>query len=224
MTDLAPLPTGPVPDGVVECWIDYSSPFAYLASTQIERVARESGARAVFRPFLLGALFKEIGTATIPLATFSAAKQRHTSLDMHRWADHWGVPFRWPSRFPLRTVEALRLTLLADDASRASLVHAIMKACWVDDRDPVERPVLADCVREAGLDPALLERTAEAKHALFAATSEAVARGAPGAPCFVVGDQLFWGQDRLEFVAKALRGWRIEASGPTLSPALESSR
>lgn len=219
MTDLAP-----VAPGVVECWLDYSSPFAYLGTTQIERVARAEGARVSFRPFLLGALFKDLGGPMIPLATFTAPKQRHVELDMHRWADHWGVPFRWPSRFPLRTIDALRLTLLLPDAARAPLVHAIMRACWVDDRDPADREVLAACARDAGLDPSLLERTSEAKQALFDATKEAALRGAPGAPCFVVGDQLFWGQDRLEFVAKALRGWRVEPTGPRISVAPEGAR
>lgn len=209
---------------VVECWLDYSSPFAYLGTTQIERVARESGARAVFRPFLLGALFREIGTPLVPLATFSEAKQRHVHLDLARWADHWGVAYRFPSRFPLRTVDALRLTWLVPDegGARAALVHAIMRACWVEDRDPADRAVLAACVEAAGLDASLVERTAEAKHALFEATARARALGAPGAPVFVVGDQLFWGQDRLEFVAKALRGWRVEARGPRIGGPLPS--
>lgn len=203
----------------VECWLDYSSPFAYLGSTQVERVARESGGRAVFRPFLLGALFKQIGTPMVPLETFSEAKRRHSRLDLERWADHWGVPFRFTSRFPLRTVEALRLTLLVPDERRGPLVHAIMRACWVDELDPADPEVLRACLREASLDPALLERAGEAKQALFDATEHARRIGAPGAPCFVVGDQLFWGQDRLDFVGKALRGWRVPDPGSRISVA-----
>ena len=71
--------TGATP--VVECWLDYSSPFAYLGSTQIERVARESGGRALFRPFLLGALFKEIGTPMVPLDWFGEAKRGLMSVN-----------------------------------------------------------------------------------------------------------------------------------------------
>lgn len=202
---------------MVECWFDYSSPFAYLGTTQVERVARESGGCVVFRPFLLGALFKEIGTPLVPLETFSEAKRRHARIDLDRWADHWGVPFRFASRFPLRTVDALRVTLLAPEANRALLVHAIMRATWVDDRDPADPEVLRGCLAAAGIDPALLERVGDAKPLLFAATEEAVRAGLPGAPTFVVGEQLFWGQDRLEFVAKALCGWRVHAPGPTIA-------
>ncbi|MDQ3032817.1 MAG: 2-hydroxychromene-2-carboxylate isomerase [Myxococcota bacterium] len=201
----------------VECWFDYSSPFAYLGTTQIERIARECGGRVVFRPFVLGALFKEIGTPLVPLETFSPAKRRHAQLDLERWADHWGVPFRFASRFPLRTVDALRVTLLAPEANRALLVHAIMRATWVDDRDPADPDVLRACVTAAGLDAGLLERAGEAKQALFDATADAVRAGVPGAPTFVVGEQLFWGQDRLEFVAKALCGWRVDVVGPRIT-------
>ncbi|AKF05476.1 2-hydroxychromene-2-carboxylate isomerase [Sandaracinus amylolyticus] len=207
----------------VECWFDYSSPFAYLGTTQIERVAREHGARVAWRPFLLGALFKQIGTPLVPLESFGEAKRRHARIDLERWADHWGVPFRFTSRFPLRTVDALRVTLLLDDAlslegdRRASLVHAIMRACWVEDRDPADPDVLRACLREASLDPALLDRAGDAKQTLFDATTRAMEIGAPGAPCFVVGNQLFWGQDRLDFVGKALAGWRVPAPGSRVS-------
>lgn len=211
MTDLIRHPH------VVECWFDYSSPFAYLGTTQIERVAREHGAQVAFRPFLLGALFQQIGTPLVPIDAFSEAKRRHARIDLERWADCWQVPFRFASRFPLRTVSALRVTLLAEGPQRARLVHEIMRATWADDRDPADPAVLRDCLVAAGLDAALAERAGEAKDALFEATAEAARIGAPGAPTFVVGDQLFWGQDRLEFVAKALCGWRVGAPGPTIA-------
>jgi 2-hydroxychromene-2-carboxylate isomerase len=201
----------PVPAPIVEAWIDYSSPFAYLGSTQIERVAREAGAAGVrFRPFLLGGLFRTIGTPLVPIAAMPEAKRRLHLLDLERWADVWGVPFRFASRFPLRTVDALRLTLLAPEERRAPLVHALMRATWAEDRDPADRAVLAAACAEAGIDAALALRTGEAKAALVAETEEAVRLGLCGAPTFVVDGQLFWGQDRLEHVALGVRGWRVE--------------
>lgn len=195
---------------IVEAFIDYSSPFAYLGSTQIERVARVHGGEVVFRPFLLGALFKAIGTPLVPLESFPPAKERYYRLELERWSARWGVPFTFSTRFPLRTVDALRLTLLAPEAQRAGLVHAIMRATWAEDRDPAERAVLEAACVEAGVETALLDRLADAKHLLFAATEDARVRGVPGAPTFVVhtpsGPELFWGQDRLELVADALRG------------------
>lgn len=195
---------------IVEAFIDYASPFAYLGSTQIERVARAHGATVVFRPFLLGALFKAIGTPVVPIAAFPRAKERYHRLELERWAARWGVPFVFSSRFPVRTVDALRLTLLAPEASRAPLVHAIMRAVWAEDRDPAERAVLEEACENAGVDSALLERLTEGKPLLYDATEDARRRGVPGAPTFLVhtgsGPELFWGQDRLELVADALRG------------------
>ena len=116
---------------VVDCWFDYSSPFAYLGTTQVERVAAAAGASVRFRPFLLGALFDRIGTPMIPLHSFPEAKRRHQELDLERWAAYWDVPFRFTTTFPLRTVLPLRVTLLAENDPR--LVHRIMRAAWVDD-------------------------------------------------------------------------------------------
>lgn len=190
----------------VDVYFDYSSPFAYLGTTQIERVAAEAGGAVRWRPFLLGALFKAIGTPLVPLAEMSPAKQRYQRLELDRWAAHWGVPFRFTSHFPLRTVEALRLTLLAPEERRAAVIHRLMKAAWVDDEDLAAPDVLARCAADAGLDAALLERMGDAKEALRAVTDEAVAVGCPGAPCFVVDGELYWGQDRLAFVRAALEG------------------
>jgi 2-hydroxychromene-2-carboxylate isomerase len=197
----------------LDCWFDYSSPFAYLGTTQAERVAREAGAALTFRPFLLGALFKAIGTPLVPLHAMPDAKARYYRLELDRWAARWGVPLRFATRFPLRTVDALRLTLLVEPPRRPTLVHAIMRATWVEDRDPADPEVLRGACEEAGLPPALVDRTAEARHALFEETERARALGVPGAPTFVVGGELFWGQDRLALVEDALRG--------RVAPALE---
>lgn len=191
---------------IVEVFFDYSSPFAYLGATQIERVADANGARVVWRPFLLGALFKAIGTPLVPIDAFPPAKHRYYRLELERWAARYGVPFVFSSRFPLRTVDALRLTLLAPEHLRGPLVHAIMRASWAEDRDPADHVVLAAACDEAGVDRALLARLGDAKQALFDATDEARVRGVPGAPTFAVGEELFWGQDRLTLVEDALRG------------------
>ena len=194
----------------LEVYFDYSSPFAYLASTQVERIALAHGATLVWKPFLLGALFEEIGTPLVPIAEMCEAKRRYTMRDMERWAKHWGVPLRFPSRFPLRTVKPLRMTLAADEAHLSRLIGRLMHLCWVDDGDPDDDEALRRACREADAPDALVDATrdAEMKAALRRATDEAVARGVPGAPTFFVGDLMFWGQDRLGFVEKALEGWR----------------
>jgi len=215
----------------LELFFDYSSPFAYLASTQAERLAAETGATLVWRPFLLGALFKAIGTPLVPIASFPEPKRRYLRADMERWAAHWGVPLRFPSGFPLRTVDALRLTLAA--GCPAPLIHRLFRALWVEDRAP-DRATLAACLDDAcpedgGLDPALLERVDEPsiKDALREATQAAIDGDVPGAPTFRVtrGErvELFWGQDRLDFVRAALEGrapWNDDGS-PASPPAVK---
>ncbi len=189
-----------------EFWYDFSSPFAYLASTQVEALAEQSGAKLVWRPFLLGALFHEIGTPDVPLLSFAESKQRFLRADMERLARAYGVPFRFPSRFPMRSVTALRMALAAGEDLPA-LSHAVFSAYWAEDRDISDPAELRAITGAAGLDPGLVDRAAGQKQQLIASTEQARARGLCGAPSFVVDDLVFWGQDRLSFVERALAGW-----------------
>ena len=189
-------------------WFDFSSPFAYLASTQVESL----GARVLWRPFLLGGLFRAIGTADVPIATFSPPKASFQREDMDRFARHYGVPFRFPSQFPIRSVLPLRMVLASD--CDPHLIHVLFRASWAEDRDIADRTVLAAICREHGMNEELVERAESdpaLKQRLRDATDEAARIGLCGAPSFVVDGLLFWGQDRLGFVKEALRGWRPRA-------------
>lgn len=194
----------------VEFYFDFSSPYAYLGSTQIEALAARKGARVVYRPFLLGALFKAIGTPNVPLLAMPEAKQRLVRRDIFRWADFWGVPFRYATRFPMNTVKALRLVLATPEPALSTLVQAVYRAAWVEDRDISSDEELVDIANAVGLPgSALVALTREEplKRRLKEVTEEAERLGVCGAPCFLVGDLLVWGQDRLAFVEKALDGW-----------------
>jgi len=197
---------------VLDFYFDFSSPFAYLASTQVQSVAARSGAALVYKPFLLGGLFQAVGTPQVPLFEMPQTKQRHAANDMVRWAAHLGVPLKlFPSRFPMNTVKALRMVLALPNAERAPLVDAVYRAYWAEDRDIHDAAVLADIASKLGLDgAALVAKTSDdaLKRALREATDEAARLGLFGAPSFAVGDLLFWGQDRLVFVENALRGLR----------------
>lgn len=189
-------------------FFDFSSPFAYLGATQVEAVAAKTGAIVRYRPFLLGGLFREIGTPNVPLFAVPESKRRHFLADMARWADFYGVPISFPTRFPMNTVKPLRIVLCLSDndrEARGRAVTAIFNALWVEDRDISDDAVLLNVLTEAGFHgEELLSRatTDNAKTALRNATEEAKRLGVCGAPCFLVGDQLFWGQDRLLFVEK----------------------
>jgi 2-hydroxychromene-2-carboxylate isomerase len=190
---------------VVEFFFDLSSPYSYLAATQIEAVAQRHGASVAWRPMVLGAVFKAAGN---DMPAKVAAKARYMMADLDRWARHYGVPFRMSSRFPLSAIDAMRLILVADEAGRGgALARAAFSAMWTDDRDLGSPDVLAALCEEVGLEPgAALARTKapEVKERLRQYTDDAVARGVFGAPAMFVGNELFWGNDRLLFVEQAL--------------------
>jgi 2-hydroxychromene-2-carboxylate isomerase len=188
---------------------DFASPFSYLASTRIQRVAEEHGATVEWVPILLGAMFREIGTPDVPLLSFVDAKQRYYLQDMKDWARHWGVPFRFTSHLPIRTVTPLRVAIVAPET-----VPAIYRAAWAEDRNIGDENVLAAVLNDAGFDgPALIAQSKDpaVKDALRANTARAEAAGACGVPTFVVDDKvLIWGQDRFDHLSAALSGWRPE--------------
>jgi 2-hydroxychromene-2-carboxylate isomerase len=198
----------------VTFYFDFASPWAYLGATQIERVAREHGADVRWRPILLGALFRRIGTPDVPIDSFSAPKRAYAFRDLMHWADHWGVAFRWPSRFPVRTVQALRLALATEADCGATkmveLAQALFAALWVHDRDIADGAELRAIAAAHDVPAATVDRSesdAVIKQALFASTDEAIGAGVIGVPSFVVQGHLFWGQDRLDHVARVLSGW-----------------
>jgi 2-hydroxychromene-2-carboxylate isomerase len=194
----------------VTFFYDFSSPFSYLASTQIEEVAARHGAIVEWHPILLGGLFRSIGTPLVPIQGYSEPKRRHTREDLVRWAHYYDEPFHWPSRFPMMTVTALRLALLAGERI-GPLSHALFHAYWVDDSDLNDPAVLERALGRAGLDPGLVDQVGNPaiKARLHENTEAAREAGVFGAPSFLVQThdglpQLFFGQDRLLFVEKAL--------------------
>jgi len=195
------------PPHTVEFFWDFSSPFAYLGYLQMEGVVRRAGATLLHRPMLLGALFKQVGQPMVPLATWPAPKQAYYADDMRRSAHAAGAPFKFPSRFPMNTVKALRVYLALPEARRDAFARATFAAYWAEDRDIGDDAVLCEIVGDDG--DAILARTQthEIKKELIDATARAAAAGVFGAPtCIVDGTDLYWGQDRLVLVERAVRG------------------
>jgi len=191
----------------IEFFFDFGSPTTYLAHTQLPRIAAQAGATLVYRPMLLGGVFKATGNAspvTVP------AKGRWMMADLPLWARHWGVPFAFNPHFPINTLTLMRvaagLQLRGQDALFERYADAVFHAMWVAPRNLADAAELAAVLAAAGLDAqALLALAAdpEVKAALVAGTDAAVARGVFGAPTCFVGEQMFFGQDRLAFVAAA---------------------
>ena len=188
----------------LEFFFDLSSPYSYLASTQVGPIADRTGATVVWKPMVLGALFKAVGNempARVP------HKARWMGNDLQRWADHYGVPWRWSSHFPTNAIKAMRLVLVDDDKA-AAVALAGFAAMWTEDRDITAETVLRRIAERGGLDPATALAAIEnpaIKDRLRANTDEAIARGAFGAPTLFIGDEMHWGNDRLHFVEAALR-------------------
>lgn len=194
--------------GRVGFYFDYASPFAYLASTQLAAISERTGATFELRPVLLGAIFKTIGTPMVPLFAMPQAKQAIVPYELARWSDHFGVPFRFASRFPQNSVKALRMTLAAPEDKRLALVHALYRVIWSDDGDLSNDDDLRAAARSVGVDPDEAIASAsrdDMKAALRDATDAAVKAGVFGVPTFDVNGELYWGQDRIELVEDAIR-------------------
>jgi 2-hydroxychromene-2-carboxylate isomerase len=192
---------------VVEFFFDVGSPTTYLAWTQLPALCAQAGASLVYRPTLLGGVFQATGNAS-PATV--AAKGRHMNDDMARYAKRYGVPLVVNPHFPINTLTLMRGATgvqLRLPARFDAYLRGVFKAMWVDGLNLNDPAVAAKALVDAGFDPAeimALTADAEVKAALRATTEEAVARGAFGAPTMFVGDAMFFGQDRLDFVREAL--------------------
>lgn len=189
----------------VEFFFDFNSPFAYLANTQLPQLAERLGASLVYKPALITAVFEGAGSST-PLAV--PAKARHLDTDLRRWAAFYRVPFAFNPHFPFKTVPMLRgMVAYKDDPRARAYCDAVFSAIWSQGANLHEPEVLADALRAADIDPEEFdERIADpaVKDELRANGEEALARGVFGMPTFFVGEEMFWGQDRLHFVGEAL--------------------
>ena len=191
----------------IELFFDLSSPYSYLAATQIEAVARRAQAKTRWAPMVLGAVFQSAGSA-MPMSV--PAKAQWMMSDLARWADYYKVPFTMPAVFPLNAMTTHRAILVAardaGEAQGKALALAAYNALWGEGRDVSQAEVISDLASELGLDgDAIVAATQDAdiKAQLRQNTEEAVARGAFGAPTIFVGESMFWGNDRLHFVEAA---------------------
>ena len=192
----------------VEFWFDVGSPYSYLAYRALPALAAECDARIDWRPMLLGAVFKATGNHS-PIEV--PAKGRWALVDLQRWARRIGTTLEMNPNFPINTLVLMRAAVAmkarGDDALLRYL-DAVFEAIWCMRKNMNDAQVVAEVLGAAGFDPRevlALASDAGVKDRLKADTEQAIARGVFGAPTFFVADQMFWGQDRLDFVAEALR-------------------
>ena len=191
----------------IEFWFDFSSPYSYIASERIDKLAAKHGRKVKWRPIMLGAAFKASG---LPFLISVPLKGDYSKRDFDRSARFIGVPYKFPPKFPVITLASARgyYWLHGQDCARArEFAHAVFRAYWVDGRDIGELPVVLEIAGKLGIDRDAFTAaiaTPEVKDCLKQETEAAVARGMFGAPYFMVDGEPFWGADRLPQIDKWL--------------------
>jgi 2-hydroxychromene-2-carboxylate isomerase len=193
--------------GVVEFYFDYGSPYSYIAHTRLPEMLRRAGGEARYKIMLLGGIFQMTGNAS---PAMNPLKWPNSQRDLLRYVGKYQVPFRRNPHFPVNTLKAMRGAIVAEtEGILPRYSDAVFTAMWRDGEKLDEDAVLTRVLTAAGIDAAhVLARIAEdaVKQALKSYTEAAVKRGVFGAPTFFVADEMFFGQDRLDFVEDALRG------------------
>jgi len=187
--------------GTIDFWCELASPYTYLSVCRIEALATEAHVSLRWRPFSLHPIFKAVGWQTSPFEIY-ADKGRYMWRDMEREADRLGIPFRRPTVFPRNSVPASKIALLGVERGWGALfIRKVMQAHFEGDRDIASPAVLESVLDELGLDGATVRQEAVAtaqSSALRRSTEEAIRLRIFGAPTFMVGEEMFWGNDRLE--------------------------
>jgi len=192
---------------ILEFFFDYGSPYSYLANSQLGGLAERTGAEIRYRPMLLGAVFKATGNQS-PMMEPVEAKRNYGGVEMRRFVAHYGCPFQMNPNFPINTVPIMRACHAAIRQGVFERFHEVVfPALWAEGRNVGDEGVFIALLDEAGLDGKGLVAAAsdaDVKQALRETTDEAVERGVFGAPSFFVGQEMFFGADRLAFVEAEL--------------------
>lgn len=186
----------------IDFWYEFASTYSYPAAMRAEKVANQAGVEVRFRPFLLGPVFGSQGWTDSPFNIYPV-KGRYMWRDMERICEAEGVPLKQPPfRFPQNGLKAARLALVGEgEGWIGDFTRAVYTANFAEQRDISDDATLALVLSKLGVNPEAAAKAANApenKDKLKAQTEEAIARGLFGAPSFTVGDELFWGNDRLE--------------------------
>jgi 2-hydroxychromene-2-carboxylate isomerase len=192
-----------------EFFFDFSSPYSYLASTQLPGIEGRTGARARLLPITLGGVRKSTGHQMPP-----AQQLKYMAEDTARWAQKYGVPMQIPAAFPISTILSLRACIAAiHEAKGEPAMRALFRTYWAEGKDISQIDVVEGALDEAGLSGTSLVARAhvqDIKDELRRNTDLALQRGLFGVPTIFVGERSFWGNDRLEFVESALRHARLD--------------
>ncbi|PYB95539.1 disulfide bond formation protein DsbA [Pseudomonas protegens] len=191
----------------VEFFFDLGSPTSYLAYTQLPKICAQTGSQLVYQPMLLGGVFKTTGNAS-PISV--PAKGRYMLQDLARFAQRYQVQLNFNPHFPINTLLLMRATTGVQmhlPERFIDFIDCLFRALWVDKRNLNDAANVAQVLEQGGFDPQQildLSNAEDVKTALRNNTEQALQRGVFGAPSMFVGEELFFGQDRLDFVREAL--------------------
>lgn len=201
----------------IQCWFEFASTYSYLAVHRAEARAASYGLEIEWRPFLLGPIFARLGWNDSPFNLYPR-KGEYMWRDMERRCAAQGLPFRKPTRFPRSGLLAARIVCgRMEEGWALPFARAVYRANFVDDREIEDHAVIEDLLRSVGVDPGPLITAAQSpqgKARLRQQTEEAAERGVFGAPTFIVGEEVFWGNDRLlDAILWASRGRTVSSPG-----------
>lgn len=189
----------------LEFLFDVGSPTTYLAHKRIPGLIERTGADVIYVPVLLGGIFKATGNASPVMVP---AKGVYMGADMARYAEKYGISLNMNPHFPINTLPMMRMLAgLVGEDPFPQVVDTLFDAMWKGRKQMGDPAVVAEVLTKTGFDAAALmalAETQEAKDALKTNTETAIARGAFGAPTFFVDDEMYFGQDRLDWVEEAL--------------------
>ncbi len=189
----------------IDFYFDVGSPASYLAWTQLPALVERCGAEIIWKPMLLGGVFKATGNQA-PIMT--PAKGRYVAIDLMRYAKKYDVPFDLNPFFPVNTLQMMRAAVgYLDTPQFHPYLTAIFTALWVDKKNMGDPQEVAAVLTQAGFDPTevlTISSDPDVKEKLKVITEEAVSRGAFGAPTFFIDDEIFFGQDRLAWIETML--------------------
>ena len=188
-------------DPVIEYWFDFASPYSYLSTAHIDTLARLRGVRVLWRPLLLGPIFRSAGWDSSPFLQ-QPVKFAWMWTDLERQCARHGLPWRKPSQFPRNSLLPARIALATEDAPWiATFCTRVFELNFVHDTEMNDVAAMQGVLDALGLpadDVIARSQSPDAKQALREQTERAAQRGLFGAPSFFVGDDLYWGNDQLE--------------------------
>ena len=192
---------------VIDFYWETGSTNTYFALHLIRPIAKRHGATIAYHPFNLGYVFRK---QNYVLMEEPAAKIRNRIRDLERWAERTGLPFRFPSKFPIKTSRTLRGAIAMRRWNlEEAFIDALFAAYWErDDASIADYAGMRPLAENLGVDADAFEAAAESeevRQALAKSTDDGLARGVYGCPSFIVGGELYWGKDRMEFIDDALR-------------------